>query len=130
TVTFGEDGLPPVGAGHPHLDAGKSYRLTISATDFAGRAGAEQEFLEESDIHQFFFLGAPEGALDYQYADADNKQVGITGYLHVLEPSSFVFNVVLRHLNAGVKANITAADWNNPQYTQFSGENDLDLKVE
>ena len=129
TVTFDEEGLPPVGT-HLHLDAGKTYRLTLSATDFAGRAGAEQEFLEESDVHQLFFLGAPEGVLDYQYADADNKQVGVTGYLHVLKPESFVFNVVLRHLNEGVKANITADDWNNPQYTQFSGENDLDLKVE
>lgn len=130
TVTFDDEGLPPVGA-HLHLDAGKTYRLTVSATDFAGREGAEQEFLEESDIHQFFFLNAPEGVLDYQYGDADNKQVGVTGYLHVLKPSdSFVFNVVLRHLNQGVKAGITADDWNNPQYTQFSGENDLDLKVE
>ena len=130
TVTFDEDGLPPVGA-HLHLDAGKTYRLTLTATDFVGRPGAEQEFLEESDMHQLFFLGAPEGVLDYQYADADNKQVGVTGYLQVLKLSdSFVFNVILRHLNEGVKAGITADDWNNPEYTKFSGENDLDLKVE
>ncbi|PPL04708.1 hypothetical protein [Parapedobacter indicus] len=129
-VTFDEDGLPPVGV-HLHLDAGKTYRLTLSATDFVGREGAEQEFLDDSDIHQIFFLGAPEGVLDYQYADADNKQVGVTGYLHVLKPSdSFTFNVVLRHLNEGVKANITPDDWNNPNYTQFSGVNDLDLNVE
>ncbi len=129
-VTFDESGLPPVGA-HLHLDAEKTYRLTLRATDFAGREGAEQEFLEESDIHQIFFLGAPEGVLDYQYADADNKRVGVTGYLHVLKPSdSFVFNVVLRHLEKGAKASITADDWNNTEYTKFPGENDLDLKVE
>lgn len=129
-VTFDESGLPPVGT-HLHLDAGKTYRLTLSTTDFAGREGAEQEFLDESDIHQLFFLGAPAGVFDYQYADPDNKQVGVTGYLHVLKPSdSFVFNVILRHLNKGVKANITADDWNNPNYLQFSGANDLDLKVE
>lgn len=130
-VTFDEDGLPPVGT-HLHLDAGKTYRLTLTATDFVGRDGAEQEFLEESDIHQIFFLGAPEGVLDYQYADPDNKRVGVTGYLHVLEATenAFVFNVILRHLNKGVKASITDADWNNPNYAQFSGENDLDLKVE
>jgi len=113
------------------LDAGKPYRLTLRTTDFAGPEGAEQEFLAESDIHQLCFLGAPDGVLDYQYADPENKRVGITGYLHVLKPSdSFVFNVILRHLNNGVKANITADDWNNPNYTQFSGANDLDLKVE
>lgn len=129
-VEFDEEGLPPVGA-HLHLDVGKTYRLTLSAKDFAGREGAEQEFLEESDIHQIFILGAPEGVLDYEYADPDNKRVGVTGYLHVLEAAdSFVFNFILRHLNSGVKANITADDWNNPDYTKFGGENDLDLKVE
>ena len=129
SVTFGQDGLPPVGT-HLHLDVGKTYRMTLTTTDFAGREGAEQEFLDESDVHQLFFLGAPEGVLDYQYADPDGKRVGVTGYLHVLQPSSFVFNVILRHLNEGVKSSITDADWNNSSYTKFSGENDLDLKVE
>jgi len=129
-VTFDQQGLPPVGT-HLHLHAGKTYRLTVAATDFAGREGAEQEFLEDADVHQFFFLGAPEGVWAYQYADPDNKRVGVTGYLHVLQPSeAFVLNVILRHLNKGVKAGISEADWNNPQYTRFSGENDLDLNVE
>src|SRR5690606_2380508 len=129
-VTFGEDGLPPVGT-HLHLDAGKTYRLTLSATDFVGREGAEQEFLDDSDIHQIFFLGAPEGVLDYQYADADNKQVGATGYRPGLKAAeAFTVNVVLHHLNEGVKANIAPDAWNNPNYTQFSGVNDLDLNVE
>ncbi|SEL07431.1 hypothetical protein [Parapedobacter koreensis] len=128
-VEFDEAGLPPVGA-HLHLDVGKTYRLELKAYDFAGRE-SQQEFIEEAHIHQLFFLGAPEGVLDYQYADPDNVQVGVTGYLHVLKTSeSFVFNVILRHLNEGVKSNITADDWNNPNYTQFGGENDLDLKVE
>ena len=132
SVTFGQDGLPADGSpSHVHLDVGKTYRMTVAATDFAGREGAEQEFLDDAGIHQLFFLGAPEGVLDYQYADPDGKRVGVTGYLHILQPSeSFIFNVVLRHLNEGVKSSITDADWNNPDYTKFSGENDLDLKVE
>lgn len=128
-VMFDENGLPPVGT-HIHLQAEKTYRLTLSATDFAGQEGAEQEFLDDADRHQLFFLGAPKGTLDYQYADPGNKQVGVTGYLHVLKPSDpFVFNVILRHLNEGVKAKITAKDWNNTSYVQFSGANDLDLRV-
>lgn len=128
-VEFDEQGLPPVGL-HLHLDAGKTYRLTLTAYDFAGRE-MQQEFVNDADVHQVFILGAPEGVLDYTYGDPDGARVGVTGYLHVLAPSEgFVFNYVLRHLNAGVKAGITAADWNNPDYTRFGGENDLDLKVE
>src|SRR5690606_13882936 len=131
TVKF-ENGLPAEGSSsHIHLNAGTTYRLALTTTDFAGREGAEQEFLAESDIHQIFFLGAPDGVLDYQYADPENKRVGITGYLHVLRPSdSFVFNVILRHLNTGVKANITADDWENTHYRQLSGANDLGLTAD
>ena len=123
-------GLPPVGT-HIHLDEGKTYKLTLTAYDFAGRE-IQDEFVEEADRHQAFILGAPEGTFDYTYADPDDARVGVTGYLHVLEATEtgFVFNYILRHLSAGVKANITANDWNNTNYTQFGGANDLDLKFE
>jgi len=128
-VGFDEQGLPPVGT-HLHLDAGKTYRLSLTAYDFAGRE-VQQEFVNDADVHQVFILGAPAGVLDYDYGDADDARVGVTGYLHVLEASNgFVFNFILRHLKEGVKPGITADDWNNPEYTKFSGENDLDLKVD
>ncbi|MGJ1261763.1 hypothetical protein [Sphingobacterium spiritivorum] len=133
TVSFsGNPLLPPVGA-HLDLEEGKTYRLSMVAKDFAGRE-TQQTFVERDDIHQVFLLGAPAGALEYVYADrkADNTKVnvGVTGYLTVLKTSdSFTFRYVLRHLNPGVKAGITAADWNNVNFTKFSGENDLDLKV-
>ncbi|MBK1441461.1 hypothetical protein JHJ32_15795 [Parapedobacter sp. ISTM3] len=128
-VEFDAQGLPPVGA-HLHLNAGKTYRLELTTYDFAGRE-SQHEFVNEAHIHQVFLLGAPDGVLDYQYADPNNARVGITGYLHVLRASdSFIFNLILRHLNEGVKSSITADDWNNPNYTQFSGVNDLDLNVE
>ncbi len=127
-VQFDEKGLPPVGT-HLHLDEGKTYRLTLKTYDFAGRE-SQQEFVNDADIHQVFILGAPAGVLDYAYADPDGKRVGVTGYLHVLKASDeFVFNFILRHLNKGVKAGITAADWNNANYNRFGGVNDLDLKV-
>ncbi|MGK6351279.1 hypothetical protein [Parapedobacter sp. DT-150] len=128
-VEFDGQGLPPLGT-HLHLDAGKTYRLSLTAYDFAGRE-AQQEFVNDAAVHQVFLLGAPQGMLDYDYADPNDARVGVTGYLHVLAAGDgFVFNYILRHLNEGVKAGITADDWNNPDYTQFGGENDLDLKVE
>ncbi len=134
TVSFsGNPLLPPVGA-HLDLEEGKTYRLKMVAKDFAGRE-TQQTFIDREDIHQAFLLGAPTGSLEYVYADrkADNTKVnvGVTGYLTVLkEASPFTFRYVLRHLNPGVKAGITAADWNNVNFTKFSGENDLDLKVQ
>ncbi|WP_257656489.1 hypothetical protein [Parapedobacter lycopersici] len=128
-ITFDDKGLPPVGA-HAHVEEGKTYRLTLTAYDFANRE-MQQEFLNDADRHQVFILGAPDGVLDYVYADPDNARVGVTGYIHVLKASDgFTFNFIVRHLNEGVKAGITAADWNNTGYNRFGGANDLDLKFE
>lgn len=135
TVTFDSRGLPPVGT-HMHLTEGKTYKLTLKAYDFANRE-MQQEFLEKQDIHQAFILGAPAGILTYVYADRDkdNKKVnvGVTGYLTVDEHTEkgFTFRYVMRHLNPGVKAGITAASWNDENFAgKFSGANDLDLKFE
>lgn len=131
-VSFDNSGLAPVGA-HIHLSEGKTYKVSLKAFDFANRE-MQQEFVAKDDIHQAFILGAPAGILDYVYADrnAENVKinVGVTGYITVLEESdSFTFRYVLRHLNPGVKASITAGDWNNINFdTLFSGANDLDLK--
>jgi hypothetical protein len=130
TVSFDEQGLPPVGF-HLHLTEGKSYKMSLIAYDFAGRE-LQQTFLERADIHQAVILGAPDGILDYTYGDADNAQVGVTGYLHVLEVApTFTLQYLLRHLNEGVKAGLTADDWNNKNYqSKFAGATDLDLKFE
>lgn len=134
TISFDSKGLAPVGA-HMHLTAGKTYKLTLKSFDFANRE-MQQEFLSKHDIHQAFILGAPAGVLTYVYADRDkdNKKVnvGVTGYLTVDKAAEgFTFRYVLRHLNPGVKANITAADWNDLNFaSRFAGANDLDLKFE
>ena len=134
TIIFsGSSMLPPVGA-HLHLSNTKSYRLQLVATDFAGRE-TQNTFIDRDDIHQAFITGAPEGALIYEYGDKKTDgtavNVGVTGYLTVQKTSaSFPLRYVLRHLNPGVKASVTPADWNNPDFTKFSGDNDLDLKVD
>ena len=73
--------------------------------------------------------------MEYVYADKDPNDkkvnVGVTGYITVVkESASFTFRYIMRHLNPGLKENITAADWNNTDYTKFTGANDLDLQVE
>lgn len=129
--------LPPVDA-HLHLYVGKTYKLTLSTTDFAGRE-SQQTFINRADIHQAFILSNPtqslEGTMEYVYADRDSDEnrvnVGVTGYLTIVEETdAFVLRYVMRHLNPGVKENVTATDWSNPAFTQFTGANDLDLKVE
>src|SRR5690606_20417400 len=132
-VKFSKEGLPEVGT-HLHLEVGKTYKLELIAKDFAGRE-TQQTFVQRADIHQAFILGAPEGTFEYAYGDRDadnNKiQVGVTGYLTVAkEADTFVFRYIMRHLNPGVKANITAADWNNKDFAKFTGANDIDLQVE
>ena len=129
--------LPPVDA-HLHLYVGKTYRLELFTTDFAGRE-SQQTFINRADIHQAFILGNPtqslEGTMEYVYADRDadgnRLNVGVTGYLTVVEEADkFVLRYVMRHLNPGVKESITTEDWSNSDFTQFTGANDLDLKVE
>ena len=132
TISFDQAGLPPVGT-HAHLTAGKTYKVSMKAYDFAKRE-IQQEFVDKSDLHQAFLLGAPEGVMSYIYADRNAKDemvnVGVTGYLTVKKASAgFTFRYILRHLNPGVKANITAEHWNAADFaSKFSGANDLDLK--
>ncbi|MCA5004759.1 hypothetical protein [Sphingobacterium bovistauri] len=118
--------LPPVGT-HLHLHVGHTYKLELKTTDFAGRA-SEQTFLNRPENHQAFLLGAENTELDFVYADETN--VGITAYITVKQEASVVLNYVMRHLRPNVKKNITAEDWNNTEYTKFTGDNDLDLKFE
>lgn len=118
--------LPPVGA-HLHLHVGETYKMELKSYDFAGRE-SQETFLQRADTHQAFLLGAPAQSMEFVYGD---NQVGVTAYITILEKTeSITLRYIMRHLNAGVKARITAADWNNTNFTQFTGANDLDLKFE
>lgn len=127
TIKFsGTPLLPPVGA-HLHLHVGLTYKLDLVTTDFAGRE-SQQSFLNNADNHQVFLLGTNDN-IKFEYGDA--KNVGITSYVSVLkEGDSNNWRFILRHLNNGVKSKISSSDWNNNNFTQFTGANDLDLKFE
>lgn len=118
--------LPPVGA-HLHLHVGETYKMELKSYDFAGRE-SQQTFVQRADTHQAFLLDAPINSMKFVYRD---NQVGVTAYITILEEtSSLNLRYIMRHLNPGVKDRITAADWNNSNFTQFTGANDLDLKFE
>lgn len=132
SITFDQNGNPPVGT-HAHLTEGKTYKLTLKALDFT-KTEIQQEFLTKPDIYHAFMVGAPAGVLSYVYADRDKDQkkinVGVTGYLTVDKASAgFTFRYVLRNINPGVKANLTADSWNDEDFaSKFPGINNLDLK--
>lgn len=133
-MTFsGAEFLPGVGE-HLHLEVGKSYKMELVAIDFAGRE-TQQTFVARPEVHQAFIIGAPANSLSYEYADKNEAgkavNVGVTGYITVNESSNtFVLRYIMRHLNDGVKNNIKSSDWNNVNYTKFTGANDLDLNFE
>lgn len=116
--------LPPVDL-HLHLHVGETYKMELKSFDFANRE-SQQTFIQRADSHQAFLLNAPTGSLDFVYAD---DQVGVTAYITTLkETNSFSLRYIMRHLNTGVKSRIKPSDWNNSNYSQFTGANDLDLK--
>lgn len=130
----GSQMLPPVGA-HTHLEVGKSYRFNVIVKDFAGRE-TQQSFVQKDDQHFAFILGIPEDAAYVVYndkrEDGTEVKVGIQGHMTILKEST-TFNVryVMRHLNAKVKEAIDPKkDWQNSNFTVFTGGNDLDLKFQ
>lgn len=118
--------LPPAGE-HVHLTTGLTYKMELVSYDFAGRE-VQHTFLQRADTHQAFLLNAPVSSLSFEYAD---DQVGVTSYLTIVEDMEVkMLRFIMRHLNPGVKSRIKASDWNNQDYSQFTGANDLDLKFE
>lgn len=93
-----------------------SYKLAITAKDFDGHDITE-EFVEHADEHQFFFVGPTKEQVAYAYSDAN---VGIEGIWNNLQVSNGIpVQVILMHgLN---KQNVSAADWNNPDYFRIGG---------
>lgn len=117
--------LPPVDS-HLHLHVGETYKLELKSFDFAGRE-SQQTFLNRHETHQAFLLGGVANSISFEYADQNN--VGVAAFITINEPSETVtLRYIMRHLNPGVKSQIKASDWNNTNFTQFTGANDLDLK--
>lgn len=121
-INFTKNGTPTPAA--IILTEGESYRMKINI--LLDDESINQEIIDEADEHQFFFLGSPEGVFDYKYED---DQVGLTGILSALKQTSapFDFQILLRHaLN---KDHTAAQSWNNAQYVEAGGADDLNIKL-
>ena len=122
-IAFTKEGAPS--PHHVHIDQGAAYRMEVNL--FHNGNNINQEIMDSADEHQFFFLGAPSGLLNYEYED---NKVGLKGILEVVGTSgdAFDFNIVLRH---GLNKNHSAAQqWNNLNYAQAGGADDVNVKVE
>lgn len=122
-ITFTKEGVPS--PHHVHIDQGAAYRMEVNL--FHNGNNINQEIMDSADEHQFFFLGAPSDLLNYEYED---NKVGLKGILEVVGTSgdAFDFNIVLRH---GLNKNHSAAQqWNNLNYAQAGGADDVNVKVE
>ncbi|PZX49641.1 hypothetical protein [Algoriphagus chordae] len=114
------------------LKKGKNYIMTIDVANSIANEDITGEILEESDEHQFYFLGSAwEGdsaPLTYAYDDPSGELIGIQGIVTVEELTSInnsQMRIVLRH---DLDKNYPGAD--NPNFVDFTaagGESDLDI---
>lgn len=120
-IAFDKEGKPS--PHHIHLTEGKSYRMKIEL--FYNGESINQEIIDEADQHQFFFLGAPDGVLDYAYED---EKIGLEGIMRIIEHGEFDLQVILRHgLNKG---SADAQQWNSKTYAKAGGTDDMNVSFE
>jgi len=153
TVKFNEKGEATEN-GHLHLEAEAVYKLELKTWDDNGKE-VQNDFLADSETasnYRAFLIGGDfilnqkteneTGAIfqprDLKFGDGKDVpgdgRVGILSYFTIGEDnegSTKQVRFVLRKLNTGVKASITADDWNAADYkTKFAGENVLELAFE
>lgn len=108
---------------HVHLHEGEQYQLDIAM--FKNGENISAEFGESE--HQWFFLGSPDGVLDYTYSD---NRVGFKGVFTVNQatPEGFDLQLILRH---GLdKSQAAAQDWNSNNYREAGGSDDFNKSFE
>src|SRR5690606_4640515 len=111
---------------------GKKYIMTIDVANSIANEDITEEILEESDEHQFYFLGSAwvgdSAPLTYAYDDPIGELIGIQGIVSVMETpttNNGQLRIVLRH---DLDKNYPGAD--NPNFVDFAsagGESDLDI---
>ena len=112
------------------LDKGKTYRLDVLLYNSIANEDITEEVQEESDEHQFFFLGSAftSNILTISYDDPSGELIGLQNTLTVSSSpgaTSTEMRVILRH---DLDKSYPGA--NNPNFTNFAqagGETDLDI---
>lgn len=113
------------------LAKGKKYQMTIEVYNSVAGEDITEEIREESDEHQFYFLGsafAGTPILTYVYDDEGGIKLGLKGIVTVDETpitNNGNMQILLRH---DLDKSFPGAD--NPNfsnYAQAGGETDLDI---
>ncbi|MEB2778064.1 hypothetical protein SYJ56_22315 [Algoriphagus sp. D3-2-R+10] len=113
------------------LTKGKTYQMSIEVYNSIAEEDITEEIQEESDEHQFYFLGSAfvgSPIMSYEYDDEGGISLGLKGIVTVDEnPVSNNANmqILLRH---DLDKNFPGAS--NPnfvEYAQAGGESDLDI---
>lgn len=113
------------------LEYGKSYQMEIFLYNSIADEDITEEVQEESEEHQFYFLGTAfvgSSLLTYSYDDLNGEIIGLKGQVSVAESPGFnsaSMRIILRH---DLDKNYPGADDPNfENYAQAGGETDLDL---
>lgn len=113
------------------LAKGKKYQMTIDVYNSVAGEDITEEISEESDEHQFYFLGsafAGTPILTYVYDDEGGIKLGLKGLITVDESpilNNGNMQILLRH---DLDKSFPGAD--NPNFSNYSqagGESDLDI---
>jgi hypothetical protein len=114
-----------------NLTRGKTYRMEILLYNSIADEDITEEVQEESDEHQFYFLGTAfvgSPILTYTYDDLNGESLGLNGQVIVAQSPGFNnanMRVVLRHdLDKSFPG---ADDPNFENFIQAGGETDLDI---
>ncbi|MDR7131908.1 hypothetical protein J2X69_004274 [Algoriphagus sp. 4150] len=113
------------------LTKGKTYQMSIEVYNSIADEDITEEILEESDEHQFYFLGTAfvgSPVLSYAYDDEGGVLLGLKGIVTVASTpatNNATMRILLRH---DLDKDYPGAD--NPNfegYAQAGGESDLDI---
>lgn len=113
------------------LGKGKTYQMSIDVFNSVAGEDITEEIFEESDEHQFYFLGTAftgSPILTYEYDDEGGVILGLKGVVTVQESpgvNNAAIQILLRH---ALDKNYPGAD--NPNfenYAEAGGESDLDI---
>lgn len=112
------------------LEKGKTYEMSIDVFNSVEGEDITEEIREESDEHQFYFLGSAftSSVLTYEYDDEGGIALGLRGIVTVAETpdvNNANMQILLRH--ALDKNFPGATNPNFEEYAQAGGESDLDI---
>lgn len=113
------------------LTKGKTYQMTIDVFNSVANEDITVEIKEESDEHQFFFLGSAftgSPVMSYSYDDDGGVILGLKGIVTVQQSPGFNnanMQIILRHdLDKDYPG---ATNPNFQDFTTAGGESDLDI---